>query len=136
MVPESWRKNPVTWHHVVLMLLSSLGFISAGQLAYQHVQAGNACPELVLMPLCYLVALAYGLIMASVLIRKQGLFYAGWLPVFLLALAGTLGTLLGHDVCPKTALGWPKCMLSLILASLILLAFLLQKYKKMPEIKQ
>ncbi len=115
------------------MLLSSLGFISAIQLTFQHVQEGNACPEFWVLPLCYLVALAYGLMMVSVITRSNGLFYSGWLPIFILALAGSLATLFGHDVCPKTSNGWPKCYLSLILSTLILLTFRLRKYNKMPE---
>ncbi len=88
----------------------------------------DACPMLLFLPACYLVFAGYtamGLAAAIHPRRLAGLFFLGWVPVFLLALTGTLSELLGWEICPHSETGVPLCFCSLCVASLVLGAYFL-----------
>lgn len=95
-------------------------------------QGQSACPMLGPLPACYLVLLGYSAMAAGVLWRgacRQYLFVGGWLPVFLLALSGTLFELGGRVTCPRNAAAEPMCFYSLAIASGLMLAYLLMRWR-------
>ena len=115
---------PVWYARVIIAVLASVGLTGVLPVSLAELQAGSACPHLGPIPACHIVSVAYGLILLSVLANrlwKPGLFFWGWIPVFLLAASGSTLELFGRDTCPKTADGWPKCYSSLMLASLVIL---------------
>lgn len=100
-------------------LLAALGLFGVLPVSLDELRTGGACPHLGPIPACHIVALSYALMLAAALSRhvwSWGLFYLGWLPVFLLAAGGSALELLGQDICPKTEGGWPKCFFSFALA--------------------
>lgn len=91
-------------------------------------QGHEACPMLLFIPACYLVFAGYsatGLAVAIHPKRLVGLFFLGWVPVFLLALTGTLSELLGWEVCPHSDTDVPLCFYSLGVASFVFGVYLL-----------
>ncbi len=86
----------------------------------------NACPKLGPVPACYVVGFSYSAMAIAALLaprRLTGLFLAGWVPVFALALAGSTMEILGRPTCPPSSTGTPLCFYSLAVASLLLPAF-------------
>jgi len=118
-------------HHltgIIIAVIAAIGFLGAIQVSLEEFQTGTGCPHFGAIPACYIVSLAYALILISVVLKnplKSVLFYTGWAPVFLLALSGTVLELFGRDTCPKVDGGWPKCYFSLALAVAIILPVLL-----------
>ncbi len=91
----------------------------------QHIQ-GNACPMLGPVPACYLVFLGYAAMLLAVAfnpLRTLWLFFAGWGPVFFLALSGTVLELFSKPTCPRTDSDTPMCFLSLGVASFLIVIF-------------
>lgn len=109
--------------------LAMLGLSGVAPIAFQQFTSAGACPALGLIPACYMVLVGYALIGISVLVRakwRSVVFAAGWIPLFGLALTGTILELSGQNVCPKSTHGIPACFLSLGLLFVILLVFALQ----------
>lgn len=106
---------------VCLVVLSGIVPISLAQF-----RTGDACPNLGLIPACYVVSLAY-LAMAfaaSIGWRKaRWLFFAGAAPVILLAITGTTLELSGRPTCPRSDTGWPLCYISLMVGVGLLAVF-------------
>ncbi|MBE9560985.1 MAG: hypothetical protein IMF15_09360 [Proteobacteria bacterium] len=91
-------------------------------------QGIEACPALGPLPVCYLVFACYSIIAVSVILaptRTGWMFLLGWLPVFLLALSGTLLELMGQPTCPRTNLDIPLCFFSLAIACVLFAGFIL-----------
>jgi hypothetical protein len=128
---------------VVLWGLLALGFIGAAKVSYANMM-GSPCPYLAIIPICYVVLIAYGMMIASVLIPHAGckhyLFCAGWGTAFVIALLGSVAEIFsGGGVCP-TAGGSgirgassgsiPLCFASLAMLVVILILFLIGPYKR------
>ena len=99
--------------------IALIGLIGVVPVSLAELSSSGACPHLGPLPACHLVTLAYGAILASAVFLHRwwrALFLVGWLPVFGLAAIGTALELTGHEACPKTDGGWPKCYFSLALA--------------------
>ena len=77
----------------VLWGLLALGCIGAANVSYANMM-GSPCLYLVIIPICYLVLIAYSLMIASVLIPHAGckhyFFCAGWGTAFVIALSGSV----------------------------------------------
>lgn len=77
-------------------------------------------------PACGLVFMGYlAIVLAALIITRpfaKWMFYTGWIPVFLLALAGVFLELTKGHVCPSGATGIPQCYYSfgMVLACLVL----------------
>jgi len=81
---------------------------------------GNGCPTIGPVPACYLVAMCYALMGLAVLFnpgRFKVMFWVGWVPVFLLALSGSILEISGTPICPIAPNGTPMCFYSLALAT-------------------
>ena len=89
---------------------------------------GTGCPNIGLVPACYLVAVCYSLMAIAAIInpaRLKIMFLTGWAPVFLLALSGSVLEISGTPTCPAAANGTPLCFYSLALAIILAVLFLI-----------
>ena len=57
--------------NVTLWILLAIGFLGALQVSYSNL-TGSPCPHIWIVPICYVVLAAYGLMIASVLIPHNG----------------------------------------------------------------
>lgn len=107
------------WARIPVALLAALGLFGVVPVSLAELRSGGACPHLGPLPACHIVAVSYALMLAAALSQQvwaRGVFYFGWIPVFLLAAGGSGLELLGQEICPKTEGGWPKCYFSFALA--------------------
>jgi len=133
---------------VVLWVLLLLGFLGAVKISYANF-SGSSCPHIGFIPICYVVLVAYGLMILSQLIPnlfcKHYLFSAGWGAAFLIALVGSIAEVVaGGGVCPTSggsgirgasAGSIPLCFASLAMLIIILILFLLGPYKRACELQ-
>ncbi len=120
------------WARTVIALLATFGLLGVVPVSLAELRTGNGCPSLGPIPACHIVTISYGLILAAALSSRLwslGLFYLGWVPVFLLAAGGSFFEFLGQNVCPQTEGGWPKCYFSLGLALAIATPLLVYFFK-------
>jgi len=139
------RKLTIT--NVLLLLLLAVGFIGALKVSYENF-TGSPCPHIVMIPICYVVLVAYGLMLAAMIFSpiklKHYLFCAGWGTAFIVALAGSVSELMaGGGVCPTSGGGIrggsaigsiPLCYVSLAMLVFILIFFLMGPYKRACDI--
>ena len=115
---------------VLLATCALAGVFGVVPIVQRQIIGAAACPTLGPVPACYLVLLGYGLIVVSVFLAARyrlGIFAAGWLPLFILASAGSGLELLGQVACPRSSTGIPACFLSLGLLSLIVVFYVVEK---------
>ena len=124
-----------------LWALVLFGFIGAGMVSLDNMR-GTACPSLLMVPACYVVTVAYGLMLGSLIINHNGckhhFFCAGWGVAFVIALFASLAELFGGGgVCPTTSgglragapSGIPLCYISLLFLVIILVLFIKGPYQ-------
>ncbi len=101
-------------------LVAAYGAYAALEITLSHVGGVEPCPTIVGVPACIVVLIGY-LAMLLAIIRPHRLtFFAGWLPVFLLAASGVAGEILSDGpICPQTETGIPKCYFSFGLSLLL-----------------
>ena len=128
---------------LVLWALLALGFLGALKVSYANLM-GSPCPYIAIIPICYVVLIAYGLMIASVLIPHNGckhyFFCAGWGTAFVIALLGSVAEIsAGGGVCPTSGGSGirgassgsiPLCFASLAMLLVILILFLMGPYKR------
>lgn len=128
---------------ITLWVLLAIGFLGALKVSYANF-TGSPCPYIAFVPICYIVLIAYGLMIAAMLIRnnrcKHYFFCAGWGTAFVIALVGSAAEIFaGGGVCPSSGGGSlrgassssiPLCFISLALTIVILVLFLLGPYKR------
>lgn len=93
----------------------------------------DGCPNIGPLPACYLVAVCYALMGFAALVNPRKLtiaFAIGWVPVFLLALSGSVLEVMGNDTCPHAPDGTPLCFYSLALATLLVPLFWLARGRR------
>lgn len=113
----------------VIAGLALIGLIGVVPISLAEVIDANPCPRLGFVPACHLVAAAYGLLVLTALnnrLLRPWIFMIGWVPIFLFAAYGSSLELMGHNTCPQTDGGIPKCYLSLALALALGAAFLVR----------
>lgn len=129
----------------VLWLLLALGFFGAVKVSYANF-TGDLCPAIWVMPICYIVLVAYALMIAALLVGsnrfKTYFFCAGWSTAFLFAAVGSAAEMFaGGGVCPVSGGGSlrggaassgsiPMCYISLALTIGILVLFLAGPYRR------
>ena len=132
---------------LVLWGLVALGFLGAVKVSYANF-TGSPCPHLVFIPICYVVLVAYGLMIASLVIPLHGckhyFFCVGWGTAFAIALFGSIAEIAaGGGVCPTSAGSGirgatsgsiPLCFASLAMLVVILILFLTGPYKRSCDI--
>jgi len=135
----------------LLWALMVIGFIGSAKVSYANM-TGAPCPNIASVPICYIVLLAYVLMIVSMLIpnllSKHYLFCSGWSVAFLIALVGSAAEVMaGGGVCPSSGGGSirgatggtigsvPMCFISLSMLVAILILFLLGPYKRACELQ-
>ena len=124
-----------------LWALVIFGFISVAKVSFDNMN-GLACPSLFSVPVCYVVTVAYGLMLGSLIINHNGykrhLFCLGWGTAFVIALFASLAEMFGGGgICPSTsgglrageAAGIPLCYVSFIMLVVILILFVKGPYQ-------
>jgi len=132
--------------NVLLWALILFGFLGAIKVSYENF-TGNHCPYIAFVPICYVVLVAYGLMVIAMLVSsargKHFVFCIGWGTAFLIALVGSIAEFTGGGgVCPTTGGGVrgassgsiPLCYASLAMTVIILILFLMGPYKKACDI--
>jgi len=128
---------------IVLYVLLAIGFFGALKVSYENF-TGSPCPHLGVIPICYVVAIAYGLMLVSVIIKHYATmhysFCIGWGTAFVVALVGSVAEYMaGGGVCPTSggdirsaasSASVPLCYASLALLLVILVLFLFGPYKR------
>jgi len=133
--------------HVALLALVFVGFYGALSVSWQNM-TGSPCPHLFSVPICYIVLIAYGLMLASLLIPNQAcqhhFFCAGWAIAFIIALLASVAELtVGGGICPvsdsgslrggSTSGGIPLCYVSLLFLVVIFGLFVSGPLQKMHQ---
>ncbi len=112
---------------LIIAALALLGLFGVLPVSLAEFSNGGACPHLGVLPACHLVALAYAVVLLTVLhyrLWNPWVFLFAWLPIFALAATGSGLELMGYGTCPKTESGLPKCFFSLGLAVALFVPFL------------
>ena len=112
---------------VLLWLLILAGLWGALGVSYTTITGTARCPDIVDIPICYLVGLGYLSMLAAQVVApaklKNRLFYPGWAIVFLVAVLGTGFELSIGDACPRSGSGVPLCYFSILLSIAIILFY-------------
>jgi len=114
--------NVIVMARGLLILIAGLGSLAGARLSLHHLKLGEICPVIGPIPACYIVLLGYlCVLVAAIRPSKNGskqLFYFGWTPVFMLAVAGVMLELTKGNICPKGLAGIPQCYISFVMAGL------------------
>jgi len=134
--------------HIALLALVFIGFIGALSVSWKNL-TGSPCPHLFAVPICYIVLIAYSLMLASLLIPNQSckhhFFCVGWAIAFIIAFLASIAELtVGGGICPVSDSGSlrggsggggiPLCYVSLLLLIMIFGLFVAGPLKKMQQI--
>lgn len=138
------KTNPLITYSLWAFVL--FGLVSVAKVSIDNFN-GVACPSLFSVPICYVVTLAYGVMLASLIINNHGckhhFFCLGWGVAFAIALLASLAEIFGSGgVCPSSTAGLrggssggiPLCYLSLGILIVILVLFILGPYKNACDI--
>jgi hypothetical protein len=122
---------PAVFFRIAIVLLAGIGVLGVGRISVIHWSGEAFCPMISSLPACYVILIAYSLIVLSMYPRLQKallVFLIGWVPVTTLALTGSVGELTGILQCPHLENGMPQCFISAVFALTIgLLAWFLFK---------
>ena len=124
-----------------LWALVIFGFVSVAKVSFDNF-TGVACPSLFSVPVCYVVTVAYALMLGSLIINHNGckhhFFCLGWGVAFVIALLASLAEMFGGGgVCPSSSGGLragspggiPLCYISLAILVAILVLFIKGPYR-------
>ena len=124
------------------MLLIGIGLWGGLSVSYVNLIGEQACPHLAGLAICYIVAIAYGSMLASLFFRQPALHYVvfltAWGITFLIALLGSGLELSQGGVCPTTSFLLPLCYISLAMCLAIMGLYLIvrpRKGNKLPLIR-
>lgn len=102
-----------------LGLAIAIGLYGVVKISYTTLSGGEQCPSLMHVPACYIITLAYAVMLLAFFARNkswsQWLFSTGLLIAFGFAAVGSATELTNGDACPTTASGLPLCYVSLAL---------------------
>ncbi len=107
--------------------IASLGLPGLTMISYRQFAEISSCPSFGIVPACYVLLICYGAIFLSAFLpdaRRAGLFWPGWIVVFVAAALGSSLEFAGHVTCPRSAGGTPTCYFSLVMAVSILASYL------------
>jgi hypothetical protein len=109
-----------------LLLLLGIGLWGGLSVSYTNFTGQQACPQVAGLAICYIVTLAYGLMLVSLFLKRKSLhrivFFPAWGVTFLIALSGSGLELSQGGVCPATSFHLPLCYVSLAMC-LAIMAF-------------
>ncbi len=131
-----------------LWILILFGLLGGASVSLNNF-TGTACPHIGIIPICYLVTIAYALMLSSLIVKhlryKHYFFGIGWAVAFIIAALASLAEMFGGGgICPATSSGGlragaqggiPLCYLSFALLIIILVLFCLGPYKRACEVQ-
>ena len=133
------KTNPLITYPLWALVI--FGFVSVAKVSFDNFN-GLACPSLLSVPVCYIVTVAYGLMLGSLMINHNGckhhFFCMGWGTAFVIALFASIAEMFaGGGVCPSSsgglragaAAGIPLCYISLVILVVILILFIKGPYQ-------
>ena len=133
------KTNPLITYPLWALVI--FGFVSVAKVSFDNFN-GLACPSLLSVPVCYVVTVAYGLMLGSLIINHNGckhhFFCIGWGIAFTIALLASLAEMFGGGgVCPSSSGGLragssatiPLCYVSLFILVAILILFIKGPYQ-------
>ena len=107
----------------LLWALIGFGFLGALNVSYFNYIGEQPCPKAAGLSICYVVTLAYGLMLVSLFIKEaiyhSGVFLPAWSITFFIALYGSSLELTVGDTCPRAGNLMPLCYVSLAMCLLI-----------------
>jgi hypothetical protein len=116
---------------LLIALVSGFALWNVVGLSLREWSSGGACPSLLGVPACYVVAIAYLFVLISSLTNQKPLygrlFMAGAGIVVGLAVIGSFLQVAGIAECPKTSSGFPMCYLSLSIGLLLIGLFVMRE---------
>ena len=125
----------------LLWTLVIFGFVSVVKVSWGNFN-GVACPSLFSVPVCYIITMAYGLMLGSLAVNHAGckhhFFCMGWSIAFVFALFASLAEIfVGGGVCPSSSgglragfsAGIPLCYISLAILFVIAGLFIKGPYQ-------
>lgn len=117
----------------MLWALIGFGFFGGLNVSYVNFTGEQACPNVAGLAICYVVTLAYGVMLVSLFIKKatfhSGLFLPAWGITFFIALYGSSLELIQGDVCPKASNLIPLCFVSLAMCLVIVTLYIIRRRK-------
>ena len=100
----------------LLLGLIAISLYGASRVSYDTLIAVEPCPSIIGIPACFVVLAGYSLMLIGVALQPTAkvklLFLAGWIPVFLLAITGSIFELMNGNTCPKSESGIALCYFS------------------------
>jgi hypothetical protein len=127
---------------IILWALVILGFLAGAKVSIDNFN-GMACPNILMMPVCYVVTAAYALMLTSLIINNNGckhyFFCIGWSVAFIIAaFASVVEMFSSSAVCPSTSgglraassAGLPLCYVSLAMLLVIFILFIKGPYQQ------
>jgi len=104
-----------------IIILATIGFAGVTNISYAHWIGESSCPMIGIIPACYIIFIAYGMVIVSMFLKKNAkkIFLIFWLPIILLAVVGSIGELTNLAQCPHTQEGIPKCYFSALFSGVI-----------------
>jgi hypothetical protein len=121
----------------VLLGLIAVGLFGAFKVSYDTLTGVAPCPAVAGIPACFVVLAGYSLMLITVSLqlsaRFKVLFLIGWLPVFLLAITGSVFELMNGNTCPMSESGIALCYLSLLFSIGVIVLYVF--YLKLPSAK-
>ena len=114
---------------LITALVASGGVIGVLPIVYEQIQ-NVPCPKIGSVPACYVVLVAYVLILAATFMGKHWrayVFVPAWLVVFSIAALATGLELFIPNTCPTSKLGIPSCFLSLAMTLMLVTAYVVER---------
>ena len=132
---DTAKRNPAL--RIILYVSSGLGVIVSAYLVIMESYNPGFCPQIIDIPACYPVLVAYILVFVSLFIEKRSaryiIFYLGTLAGLSVAVWFSMGYILNTRACP-VLFGIPLCYVSLILFVLILILGTIEVRRKRSRI--
>jgi len=125
IIPE----NKVSVLNLLISVSALFGLTGVLPIVYETYTETSACPDFLGIPACYFVAIGYFWVLISIFfssLMRKSLFLMGWGTVFVLATSGSIAEVFGKNMCPKTAIGIPKCYFSFLLTIVIFVLYCIQ----------
>ena len=114
-----------------------MGLWGALSVSYTTITGTARCPDLVIIPICYLISIGYLSILVAQIVSpqklKRRLFYPAWTLVFLVAVSGTGFEIAVGNTCPRNSSGVPLCYFSLALSISIIFFYQLTINTQTPK---
>jgi uncharacterized membrane protein len=117
---------------VALLSILGIGLWGGLSVSYANFTAEQACPHLAGLAICYIVTIAYGLMLMALFTKRTRfqfiLFFCAWAVTFLIALSGSVLEALRGAVCPTTSYQLPLCYVSLAMCLAIAVLYSFNRF--------